>query len=339
MKKYCGIFFLIIVLLITIFGVNPKLLINTQNEAKMRKVSSSIKIVDMAGREVVIDQPVQRIISGYYPSTSMVISLGLKDNLVGIEERAVKRPLYNLCAKNLLSLPGMGSAKSFDIERCLTLKPDMVVLPLRLLSCAPTLEKFGITVIFINPESLKKCLDALDILSRATKKEQRAKKIKDFTEKQIRKLSSLPKNGKSVYLAGVTSLLNTSGSKMYQSNMITLAGGRNVAEKISDLHWAQISYEQLLAWNPEVIIIASDAKYSVDDVLKNHNLTNCSAVKLRQVYKMPNTVEAWDSPVVAGILGSLWLASRMYPKKITENYCDKAIKEFYKEFYEFDYQK
>ena len=35
----------------------------------------------------------------------------------------------------------------------------------------------------------------------------------------------------------------------------------------TDTYWANISYEQLLAWNPDYIIIAADATYSVDDVI------------------------------------------------------------------------
>ena len=48
---------------------------------------------------------------------------------------------------------------------------------------------------------------------------------------------------------------------MYQSDMIRLAGGKNVAAEIKDTYWAEIDYEQLLTWDPTYIILASNAVY------------------------------------------------------------------------------
>ena len=96
----------------------------------------------------------------------------------------------------------------------------------------------------------------------------------------------------SVYLAGNSSLLSTAGDAMYQSDLIRLAGGVNAASEITDTYWAEISYEQLLTWNPEYIILASDADYTVDDVMADANLANCTAVVDGNVYQMPNRAEA-----------------------------------------------
>ena len=103
---------------------------------------------------------------------------------------------------------------------------------------------------------------------------------------------------------------------MYQSSMIELAGGKNAAEEITDTYWAEISYEQLLAWDPAYIILASDADYTVDDILNDENLKDCTAVKNGQVYQIPGDVEALDSPVPASILASVWLAGILHPEQI-----------------------
>lgn len=86
-------------------------------------------------------------------------------------------------------------------------------------------------------------------------------------------------DAKSVYLAGNSSLLSTAGPAMYQSGLIELAGGKNAASEITDTYWAEISYEQLLAWDPSYIILASDAEYTPEDVLNDENLKECTAVK------------------------------------------------------------
>ena len=68
----------------------------------------------------------------------------------------------------------------------------------------------------------------------------------------------------SVYLAGNSALLQTAGPEMYQSTLIENAGGVNAASDITDTYWADTSYEQILSWNPDYIVLAADADYDVD---------------------------------------------------------------------------
>ena len=78
---------------------------------------------------------------------------------------------------------------------------------------------------------------------------------------------------------------------MYQNTLLTNAGGKNVASELTDTYWANVSYEQILAWNPDYIVIAADATYSADDILNDANLAGCNAVKNKNVVKLPNDIE------------------------------------------------
>ena len=98
-------------------------------------------------------------------------------------------------------------------------------------------------------------------------------------------------------------------------------------------------YEQLLAWNPEYIILASDASYTAEDVLADPNLKNCTAVALGNVFSMPNSAEAWDSPVPSGILGALWLANVLHEDLVSDEVCTAKIDEYYETFYDFTYSE
>ena len=126
---------------------------------------------------------------------------------------------------------------------------------------------------------------------------------------------------------------------MYQSDMIRLAGGRNVAAEIPDAYWAEIDYEQLLVWDPEYIILASSAKYTVEDVLQDPNLAGCTAVVNGNVYQIPCDAESWDSPVPSSILGALWLANILHPEKLTDTDCAAIMDEYYETFYHFTYSE
>ncbi len=300
-----------------------------------------LTVTDQAGREVVIKKEPERLVSGYYISTSLLIALDLDEKLVGIEAKAAKRPIYSLSAPELIDLPSVGSAKEFDLEGCITLEPDLVILPLKLKDVAETLTELGIDVLLVNPEDQELLMEMMDLIAVTTNRQDEVQALKTFTAAQEAFLTEKLAGAEapSVYLAGNSSLLFTAGDAMYQSDMIRLAGGVNAAAELTASYWAEISYEQLLAWNPDTIILASDASYTVEDVLADPNLADCTAVKNGAVYQLPGKAEAWDSPVPSGILGAVWLANVLHPDLFGDETCNALIDEYYETFYDFCYSE
>ena len=300
-----------------------------------------ITVTDHAGREVVIEEEPQKLVSGYYISTSLLIALDLNERLVGIEAKANKRAIYKLAAPELIDLPNVGTAKEFDLEGCAALEPDLVILPIKLKSAVETLEGLGIDVLLVNPENQELLTGMINMIAAATNTEDKAAELLGFTAAQEAYLSETLAGTEtpSVYLAGNSSLLSTAGNAMYQSDMIRLAGGVNVAAEIEDTYWVEIDYEQLLTWNPDYIILASDATYTAEDVLADPNLADCAAVVNGNVYQMPSKAEAWDSPVPSGILGALWLANVLHNDALTDADCAAKIDEYYETFYNFTYSE
>lgn len=300
-----------------------------------------ITVTDHAGREVVIEEEPQKLISGYYISTSLLIALDLDEKLVGIEAKANKRAIYSLAAPELIDLPNVGTAKEFDLEGCAALEPDLVILPIKLKSAVEPLEGLGIDVLLVNPEDQELLTGMIHMIAAAANTEDKAAKLLGFTATQESYLAETLAGVEtpSVYLAGNSSMLSTAGNGMYQSDMIRLAGGVNVAAEIEDTYWVEIDYEQLLTWNPDYIILASDATYTVEDVLADPNLADCAAVVNGNVYQMPSKAEAWDSPVPSGILGALWLANVLHNELLTDADCAAKIDEYYETFYDFTYSE
>lgn len=296
-----------------------------------------VTVIDHAGRDVVIEKEPQSIVSCYYITTSLLMALDLDEKIVGIEDNPDYRPIYGLSAPHLLDLPWVGTAKVLDAEGCIALSPDLVILPLRLKDSAEILEEFGIDVLLVDPESQELLSEMIMMVGVATGTSQRAEDLLRFLDEQKAYLESTLSevSRPRVYLAGNSGLLQTAGDAMYQSDMIRLAGGMNVAAEIEDSYWAEVSYEQLLTWDPEYIILASGASYSVEDVLTDPNLADCCAVKNKQVFKLPSEAEAWDSPVPGSILGSLWLAELLHPDLITDS--TAVTDNYYESFYDFTY--
>ena len=307
----------------------------SSTEADAEQTVYPITVTDQAGREVTIEKEPSSIVSGYYISSSLLIALGLKDKVVGIEAKADKRPIYKLAAPEMTELPNVGTAKEFNLEACAALSPDLVILPMKLKDAAQSLTDLGITVLLVNPESQDLLTEMINTIATATNTNSEAAKLLAYIDSQKAILTSALSGvePESVYLAGNSSFLSTAGPSMYQSSIIELAGGKNAADSITDTYWAEISYEQLLAWDPSYIIIASDAEYTVDDVMNDPNLAECTAVKNSHVYAIPGDVEALDSPIPAGILASVWLAGILHPDQVPTDTYTTEMTNYYETFY------
>lgn len=296
---------------------------------------TEIVVTDHLGREVKFDKPAETIVSGYYISSSIVLALGLQDKLIGIEAKPDNRPIYKLAAPEFLELPTVGTMKEFDLEGTAALNPDLVVLSVRLKDSVESLEKLGIKVIAINPESMEELEEALDMVGKATGTEERANSLKEYYGDKLEYLSKLTegKEKKDIYLGGNSDYLSTASKKMYQDILITNAGGNNVAGDIDDTYWATISYEQLIQYNPDVIIGAAGASYTADDIKNDDKLKSIKAVENGEVYIIPNSFELWDSPIPSGIIGTMWLTSVLHEEDYPfEKFKDDTY-DFYKEFY------
>ncbi len=315
--------------------------IAVEGEVAVEEISSyPVTVTDQAAREVTVEAYPERLVSGYYISSSALIALGQQEKLVGIEAKADTRPIYSLAAPELLELPSVGTAKEFDLEGCIALEPDLVILPLKLKDAAATLEELGIDALLVNPENGALLTEMIELFGQAldcgTLAEDLITAMENIEGATMEALlsSELP----TVYLAGNSSFLSTAPNGMYQSDLIATAGGINAAAEIEDTYWVEVSYEQVLAWDPDFIILASDASYSVEDVFADPALAGCTAVAEGRVYQMPNDIEAWDSPVPGGVLGAAWIATILHPEFVTVEDFAQLSRDFYETFYGLDYE-
>ena len=300
-------------------------------------VEYPVTVTDHLGREVTIEKQPESFVSGYYISTSLMIALDLDEQLVGVEAKADKRKIYKLSAPELTELPSVGTAKEFDLEGCAALKPDLVIVPTKLKDSIPAMEELGLTVIAVNPEDQTKLFETIDMISTVANVVEKGQKLESWISDSLSGLKDSLDGAEtpSVYLAGNSALLQTAGPEMYQSTLIENAGGVNAASDITDTYWADTSYEQILSWNPDYIILAADADYDADSVLKDSALADCTAVKEGHVSQIPSDIEALDSPVPASFLGSYYVASILHPEVVTEEDFAAAEKDFYETFYGF----
>lgn len=296
-------------------------------------------VQDQAGRTVVLPEQVDRIVSGYYISSSVCIALGLEDQLAGIEAKADTRPIYQQAAPALLALPNVGTAKEFDMEGCIALEPDLVILPKRLQDNAKTMSDMGIAVLLVNPESTEELLAMISLIAEAVGVPERAEAVVGhFTDlsDRMEALAASAEGQPRVYMGANSAYLSTAVGGMYQSELIEKSGGENVAAELQGDGWTEISYEQLLAFDPDIIVIPSEAAYSREDILSDAQLSSLRAVQQEQVYEMPDGFEAWDSPTVSGALGMAWMVHVLHPEQYSQTELQADAVAYYQAVYNLD---
>lgn len=295
-----------------------------------------IVLTDQAGREVTLPAPAERLVSSYYISTAILIALGCEDRLEGIEMKADTRQLYKLAAPQLLELPAVGSGKGINVEETAALEPDLVILPLRLLDSAASFEELGIPVMVVDPETQENFEGCVELLGKATGQTERSEELLAYYHDQMKKAQELTKDLERprVYLSSGSDYLRTATSKMYQNDLIGMAGGENVSAQLTDGYWQTVSPEQVLAWDPEYIFAVSYAEYGLEDILSDSSLSNVQAVREKKVMTFPSQIEPWDYPTPSSVLGVLWLTSKLHPEVYGEEEYLEEAKAFYERFFD-----
>ena len=309
-------------------------------------VTYPVTVKDMAGREVTLEKQPERIVSGYYISSSACIALGLTDKMVGIEDKSAKRPIYKLAAPALIDLPNVGSAKAFDLEACIATEPDLVILPMKQKDTAQTLQEMGIATLLVLPESHEQLIEMFTLIGTATNTVKQAEKLISYYNTKLSAVTELtrdiPDDEKPVvYLGSTSDILRTAPREMYQASLITTAGGKNAGDVLEGSSWTDIDNETFLTMNPDIIVIPTDnfavssPDYTAEDVMNNPTFSDVTAVKNGAVYQMPIGYEAWDSPVPSGILGTLWMLKTLHPELYPAEQFAADVNEFYTVFYGF----
>jgi iron complex transport system substrate-binding protein len=97
------------------------------------------------------------------------------------------------------------------------------------------------------------------------------------------------------------------GTPTYQNFWIGLAGGTNVASNMRG-NASTVSAEQIVAWNPDVILLGSFDGATPETIAGDRRLAGVAAVRNRRVYKMPHGGYRWDPGSLESHLAWQWVA-------------------------------
>lgn len=298
-----------------------------------------VRVVDQAGREVAVSLPVERVVSLHGVATLYLYALGVHDKLV-LGTYVGLRPGSPSWEALLAVDPGLGEKYSRgkpSLEEVLARRPDLVLASAaRDLEEAEGLSAFGIPVLLLRAEDVPGVEEATALLGRALGAEERAARLLAYFRDNVARISGLIARAglpsPRVLFVGTRPLRVASG-EMYQTELIRLAGGAPVTEGLRG-YWQDVDIEQVLLWDPEVILIAPYGGVMPGDLLGDPIWQGISAVRGGRVYKMPRVFAPWDVPTPESFLGLLWMAARMHPELAIDVVAE--AREFYREFYGYE---
>ena len=128
--------------------------------------------------------------------------------------------------------------------------------------------------------------------------------------------------------------LSVDGANTIIDEWINAAGGINAAAEDTTGNSQAISLEQLLAWDPDVIITGTAGE--VEAILSDPNWAALTAVKNGDVYCNPTGIFYWDRYGVEEVLQFQWCAKLLYPELFEDLDITQEVKDFYEKFLHYD---
>ena len=310
-------------------------------------------IVDMADRKVTIPSKIKTVYSISPIGTIFMYTLnpekvaGLNTKISEAEDKYVTDSY-----KKLPVLGGnFGQGQTMNKEEILKVKPDIILnmgdLTKSTVADSDKIqEDLGIPVVYVTGD-LARMGEAYEFMGKITGDTKKAEELGDYCKKTHAEISEIatkiPEDKKvKVYYAEGPKGLQTDPKGSMHTELLDIVGATNIAEVQVNQGYgrSEVSMEQVLKWNPEVILVCYDqgfagsAQNPYDVLMSDSNWSNIKAVQDKKTYVIPYMPYNWFDrpPSVIRMLGAKWLGNLLYPDYYKYN-MKTEVKEFYDKFF------
>ena len=254
-----------------------------QTGALEKSVTYPVTVKDSEGSEIMIETEPEKVISLAPNITEMIFVLGSGDKLVG-------RTDYCDYPKEALEITSIGTLQEPDIEKIVSLEPDLVIASTHFSEeSEKQLSDLGIKVLVLYEEheidGVYTMLETLGTVINAQEKSLKAvndmKAVMDETKEVVSGLEA----PSVYYVVGFGEYGDyTAGGDTFICQLITLAGGENIAKEVQG--WSY-SLESLVAADPDIILIDNAMK---DAFISADHYKDLSAVKNGMVFGIDKSI-------------------------------------------------
>lgn len=327
---------------------------NSETAEALEQTPEGRTVVDHDGIEVDIPEQIDRIAVGNIGPMASVLTLflGSGESIVGMSPMSMSAAengiLGELFPELLDADTSFLQGSNINVEKLLTLEPDLVLIQSGQSEVRTQLENAGLTVVAFGVGTFKydiiNTYEAwIDLLSQIFPANDKMEEVTAYSKEVLElvqsRVSDIPeaerKRALFLFQYDETQMV-ASGRNFFGQYWCESAGAVNVAQDI-EAGQATITMEQVYEWQPDVIFITNFTNTKPADLYANavgsDDWSLVKAVQEQQVYKMPlgsfrtYSVSA-DMPVTL-----LWVAKTIYPDLFSDIDTDAEVKDFYQRIY------
>ena len=285
--------------------------------------------VDMAGRPIELPETIENVYGSNNNSTILLYTLA-PEKMIGWNLQ-MSKPAQKYLGE-YASLPVLGnlygSGKKASVEEVLTYEPDIVLLANtkindKVIEDADALElQLGVPVVVIEA-NIDNYDEAYMFLGAVLGIEEKADALAAYYQSvydDVANISAaIDEDDKvSVYYARLDDGLTTEFAGSANAELLELVGARNIAVSEGKETGGEVTIEQVLVWEPDVILvghIGANESLAYEAITTGEVWRTLGAVANGLVYEVPRFPFNWFDrpPSVNRIIGMKWLGNLLYP--------------------------
>ena len=297
------------------------------------------QVVDDSGQAVTVPAEPMRIADAWYAHHVLLMTLGAGSRIVATVNHARSQPwMFKVLPSLNQAISVEGTA--FNVEELLADRVDLVFTSTGDRQ-ARAYQQVGLPVMRMGYSDLAGLQRSMLATAHALGGAQpmaRAQAYNQYLNTQLNnvqgKLSALTteQRPRVLHIASVNPL-KVDGSHTLIDDWITIAGGRNAATGLEG-NMQVVSAEQLLAWQPDVLIVAAGAG-DLSQAAQAPLLAQLKAVQAGHVLRNPAGVFPWDRYGTEVALQIQWAAQQLHPELFGDVDMVKETIKFYRQFFDY----
>ena len=309
-------------------------------------------ITDMLGNQIQVPEPLQRVALFGGPTGQIAYLLGARDKVCAVSRAMKASDLLDMLDPTMADVAApRGTAGHIQLETLIMADPQLVVAGE--LDGSIVAKKTGLPVAYLKSDMgggrdmLKKEIRFYADVFQAGERGERYIAYLERTIAMVQsRVAGIPEAQRRVVFHGYgPSHLVTLGGDTFMKERIETAGCINATDRIGTggkregLHSGldEVSMEQVLMWNPDLVIIDTDTPRSLFD---DPRWQAVDAVQQRRVFVQPIGIFIWDRPTAeAAVLHPLWLAKIAYPDRFRDVDMVVQVIDFYSWIMDFSLSK
>jgi len=273
-----------------------------------------VMVTDGLGRSIRLDAPAKSIVSMAPSNTEILFAIGAGSQVVGRDEFSDYPPE----AKDIANIGG--GFGDYNLEVITSLQPDLILASsLQPSELIQTLEDLGFTVfVLANPTEMEGLFSNLMIVAELTGHQSQASMLVESLRNRVKaveeKIATVDDPILVFYELDATDPKApwTAGPGTFVDTLISMAGGVNLGSKMQG-EWVQISVEEIIIQDPDVIILGDYTWGGVtpEDVASRTGWEGLSAVQTSRVYPFDDNLVSRPGPRL--VVGLEEMARLLYP--------------------------